>query len=168
MSRSISAAFREALYAERTGETVAILVTITHEDLAEPLRFSSDVGSLLTEDPRTYGIVSRGFIFGYFPIEELRLPEEGEDAVPAINLTMTNVGRDMVSLLRSTSTPAKVTLEVVLVSNPDQVEVSFPNFDLLNATYDAQIVTLTLGIDALTNQTYPAHSFTPSYFPALF
>jgi len=168
MSRDLSAAFKAALLAERSSETIAALITIEHDDLDTPLRISTDPTQRITTDPLVYGTVSRDETYYFLPIEELTLPEDAQDAPPAMRITFSNVSRDSITLLRSTTTPAKVTVEIVLASDPDQVETSFPDFDLTNADYDAAWVTLSLTLDALATEPFPAGSFTPASFPGLF
>jgi len=167
MSRTVSLTLRTAANAEATGEILIFLVTVTHELLETPLRFSSDPTERLSVDPLVYGTSSRGDTYSFLPLG-LVLPDDSDGTPPAIKLTIDNVSRDMIPLLRSVSTPATVTVELVLASDPDTVEVAWPDFDLVNASYDAGQVSIDLAVNALATEPYPAGSFTPSGFPGMF
>ncbi|WP_264047472.1 hypothetical protein [Methylobacterium flocculans] len=168
MSRAFSQAFRAALLAENTDEAVAALVTISHPELAGgPLRASSYPGTCVSIDPYLLGVVSRGQTFLYVEFA-FTPPEDREDQEPAFEIRMDNVARETVALLRSTGTPALVTVEIIAVDRPDLVEVEFADFDLVSAEHDEETVTLGLALDDMSSEPYPADCFTPSNSPGLF
>jgi hypothetical protein len=166
VSRSLSLTLRTALNAQETGEVPVFLLTVTHDDLATPLRFSSDPTSRISEEPLRYGTVSRSDTYDFLPMT-LTLPDDSDGTPPAFSITLDNVMRDMIPLLRSVSTPAQVTIELVLASDPDSVEVTWPDFDLVNASYDAGQISIDLAVNSLATEPYPAGTFTPGAFPAL-
>ena len=45
---------------------------------------------------------------------------------------------------------------------------SFPNFLVGGIQYNADSIIATLTVASLVNEPFPAHTFTPSYFPGLF
>lgn len=168
MSRSLSLTLRRALNAQEAGEVPAWLLTITHPLLNAPIRLSSDPTVRLTEVPDiTYGTVSRGEEYLFLPIS-FPLPDEKGDATPLMRLTIDNVGRELINILRSTTTPAQFRIEMVLASAPDEVEVELPLFDMVSVEYDAQQVTLTLALNGLTTEPFPSLTFSPAVFPGLF
>lgn len=165
--RTISLTLRAAANAQQTGEVIVALVTVTHPSLEAPLRFSSDPTTRFSVDPLAYGTVSRGDTYSFLPLQ-VTLPEEGDDVEPGMQLILDNVTRETIPLLRSVSTPAAITVELVRASDPDYVEMMLPEFDLVSATYNATQVTLDLKINALTAEPYPAGRFRPSAFGGLF
>lgn len=167
MSRTVSLTLRQAINAQQSGEVAFLLLTITHPDIDETLRFSGDPTTRLSIDPLLYGTVSRGNTFYFVPFSTV-LPDDKDESPPQAQLTLDNVNRDTIALLRSTDTPASVTMELVLVTNPDTVEVIYPVLDLVAATYTAQSVTMTLQIEPLMTEPFPAGIFDPASFPALF
>jgi len=167
LSRTVSLTARTSVNAEQTGEIWVFLLTITHETLEEPLRFSSDPTARLSDEPLTYGTVSRGDTYEFLPLDVV-MPDDSDATPPAIKLSLDNILRTTVPLLRSISTPASVTTELVLASDPDTVEVSYPAFNLTNADYDSGTVTVDLTMDALATEPFPAGTFTPSGFGGLF
>lgn len=180
MSRTVSATFKAAAFASQTGEVLVTLLTISHDSLEDgPLRLSSDptvrldlLGSEGSEgeasggQPR-YGTVSRGETYSFLPFR-VTLPDESDDAPPAVRLEVDNVSRELVPLLRSTSTPAEVQVEILLASDLDTVEVAFPVLQVAEVDYDADRVTINLVVDYLAAEPFPAGSFDPSGFPGLF
>jgi len=165
--RLLSLTARMAAYAEQTGEVVVGLVTISHPSLDTPLRFSSDPTTRLSTDPLLYGTASRGNPYNFLPMS-IALPEDSDDTPPATKLVIDNVARDMIPTIRSVSTPGQVTTEFVLASSPDTVEATWPNFDLVNSTYDSGQVTCDLTVDAMATEPFPYGTFTPAQFPGLF
>lgn len=166
--RLISLTARTAFNAQETDKVPVWLLTVTHELLAEPLRFSSDPTERLSTDPLAYGTTSRGEIFGFLPIGVV-MPDDSADAPPAMRIVIDNVSRPMVQLLRSfSSPPADVLVEMVLSTTPDVVEVTWPAFQLVNQTSDGGQVTADLVVNAVATEPYPAGIFSPSAFPGLF
>ena len=164
--RTTSLNFRAAAYAEENDKIPIVLLTIDHPTLIGPIRLSSDPTTFLTDAP-VWATVSRGNNYFFVPFS-IVIPDDKEQAPPQAKISLDNIDRSIIPLLRSTDTPATVTIEIVLSSAPDTVEIEFPTMDLVAADYDASTVTLTLSIDALMSEPYPAHSFDPAGFPALF
>jgi len=180
VSRQVSGAFQAAANAEQTGEVVVILLTITHADMEETVRISNDPtqrldltsgseseGSEGAGGQPVYGTISRGETYLYIPFQ-LTLPQEQDQSPPAARIVLENVGQELIGLLRSTSTPAQVLIEILLASDLETVEVTFPTLDLAQADYDAGQATLDLVVDYLANEPYPSGNFDPASFPGLF
>lgn len=165
--RTLSLTMREALNTEHSGEVPVFLLRITHALLEEPILISTDPTERLEESPLLYGTRSRGQSYIFLPMN-FALPDETDGGVPAMRLTIDNVGLELIGLLRSTSTPALVAMELVLASAPDDVEIAMPQFELVSADYDAEQVTLTLALNGLATEPFPYGSFSPATFPGLF
>lgn len=164
--RSVSQNFRDAMFGQDTDEVVALLLTITHPDLPSIWRLSSDNADLLDEENQLRGTISRGENYYFFPMT-ISLPEDGDDASNVIQITLDNVSREVTPLLKSTISPAKITIEVVLASAPDDVEISFPDFELVSADVDAGTAVLSLTVDTMASEPFPADNFTPAAFGGL-
>jgi hypothetical protein len=143
--------------APRTGEALLVLLTISHPDLAAPIRVTSDA----------VDTVSRGQTFVHFPFS-ITLPDERDDRPPAAQLSIDNVNRQIVAALRSIASAPTVTAEIVLGSQPDTVEAGPFEFSLRNAGYDAMTVAGELGYEELLDQRWPAEDFSPASHPGLF
>lgn len=165
--RVLSLNFRKALFAQESSEIPVFLLTITHPSLTTPIYLSTDATARLTLDPLTYGTVSRGKTFLYAGID-VTLPDEQDKTPPASKLTIDNVTRELIPLARSVNTPPSVTIEAVLASALDVVEMAWPVLDMSNLTADASTLQFDLTMDALVTEPYPSGSFSPGAFPALF
>ena len=157
MTRPVSLTLRQAVNAQETGEIFIVLLTISHEELEEPLYFSLDA----------VNTVSRGNPYLALPFN-LTPPEESQDRPPAAKLSLDNIDRQLVALLRSISTPLTVKFEVVLVSAPDTVEAVWDGFELRNVTYNALTIQGDLTLESFLQEPFPAGTFSPAYFPGLF
>lgn len=164
--RTVSDAFKAALFDETTDEIPVLLITIEHPDLAQTWRLSSDNADLFDAEQQLRGTTSRGAQYSFLPMS-VSLPEEGDDAANVIQVRLDNVSREITPLIKSTITPATVTIEVVLASSPDDVEVSFPDFELSSVDVDADSVTLSLTVDTMMSEPFPCDNFTPAAFGGL-
>ncbi len=166
--RVLSLNFRKALFSPESSEVPIFLLTITHPQLGQPILLSTDPTiRVQTQPDLVYGTVSRGKTYLYAGID-ITLPNEQERSPPASKLTIDNVTRDLIPLARSIATPAQVKIEAVLASALDTVEMTFPQLDMSTLDYDASTLTFSLTMDALVTEPYPAGTFGPAYFPALF
>ena len=166
MSRVISLDFRNALFAQESGEVVIFLLTITHDELEDPIYLTTDATERKSTDPLVYRTMSRGIEFLYAGIQ-VTLPDEQDKSAPVSKLTISNLDRRMIPLARSVSTPPSVMVEAVLASAPDDVEMTWPAFDMSMLTYDAAFLEFDLTIDAMVTEPYPGGTFSPAYFPGL-
>ena len=157
MSRTLSQAARQAVNAQETDEVFLLLLTLDHEDLAEPIRVVNN-----TED-----VVSRSDTYIAYPFE-IALPDEDPESVARVTLRIDNVDREIVKSLRAISSPLSVGLEVVMAASPDTVEAGPFNMTLVSAEYDALTVTGELAFEDVLNEPFPGASYVPSEYPGLF
>lgn len=170
----MSAAAIAALYAQESSDTLVTLLTIYDADSNEILARLTDnytqrlEGTDYTTDVDVvYGIVSRGENYVFLPIE-VSLPSDEQSGSSKAQLTMRDVTRYLIPLIRSLTAPPKVKLELVLKSQPDTVEIVFNGFYLSSLTYNSEQVTGDLTMIDYQAEPFPVYSFTPSYFPGLF
>ncbi len=157
MARSVSQAVKQAVNAPETAETFIILLTIDHADLAQPIRVSSDA----------VDTVSRGDTFVAFPFD-LSLPDDTDARLPRARLRIDNIDRQVVQAVRSITSAPSVLIEIVMASDPETVEVSFPDFQMREIGYDAVTVEGSLTLEEIEGEPYPARIFSPADFPGLF
>jgi hypothetical protein len=167
MSRTVSVTMRDAMFAQESGQVIVTLLTITHPQLSAPFYISSDPTQVVSYTPLIYGTVSRGLTYTFIPFSVI-LPDDKDESPPAAKLVLDNTARELIPLLRSTGTPATIKLEQVLASAPNAVEISYPELDLVSMDYEAGQITLTLEINALLFEPFPAGTFNPADFPGLF
>lgn len=143
-------------FAQETDEVWLVLITIDHDDLSQAIRVVNN-----TED-----VTSRGDTYTAFPFD-ITLPDAREDAPPRARLVIDNVSREIAEAVRSISSAASVTLEVIRAADPDVVERSWPFFKLRNVKWDVGKVSGDLTLEDFTSEPYPAGIFSPASFPGL-
>lgn len=157
--RNISSDGLRELFAQQSGAVMLTLLTFSHATLPEPIRLVNDRRAL------TYG----GQTYTALPFE-ITLPADLEDQIPSVDVKIDNVGRELVTLLRSTSDVVDVDMEIVRVQGGVvNRELGPLDFSLLDAKITAQTITLSIGyaIDILNTQA-TSEIFNPGTAPALF
>lgn len=165
--RTLSLNARRAIFAPRSGEVWAFLLTITHPLLDTPRRISTDATVRISTDPLVYGTQSRGDDFLYVAAR-LTLPDEKDRSPPRCKLTIGNLDRALIPLLRSTTIPASIKIEGILTSAPDDVEMTIPSIDLVHVDGTTAELSFDLAVDNRVTEPHPADSFDPSNCPGLF
>lgn len=135
--------------------------------MVDPIRLSTDATDRLSEDPLIYKTTSRGNNFIYAGVA-ITIPNEEDRSPPSSKLTIQNIDRDLIPTARSINTPASASIEIVLASDPNTVEVSLVSMDMVNLIYNAESLTFDLIIDSMQTEPYPAGTFSPAYFPGLY
>lgn len=156
MPRTLSNTALGSMHSQSTSEVWLVLLTISHPTLAVPIRLVNN-----NED-----VVSRGNTFIAFPFE-IELPGEDPEQPPKAMLRIDNVDRRVVQTIRSITAPPTITLEVILASAPNNVEVSFTNMTLRNAQFDVSTVSGELTFDSIYTEPVTL-TMTPNRFPAMF
>lgn len=157
MSRSITSQTRAAFFAPETDEVFIILLTLSHDEMAAPIRVCSAAENIL----------SRGETFIPFPFA-LTLPEDEDGRPPRARLGIDNIDRQIVLAVRSLTSSPQVLIEIIRAAAPDVVEARFEDFRFTNISYDSRAVTGDLTVEDFTAEPFPAACFSPSLFPGLF
>ncbi len=160
MARSTSALFKTMANAPETGEVLLALVTIDSPYIiGGPLRVVQNL-----ED-----IVSNGNTYTAFPFE-VTLPEDVDEGPAKVTLSLDNVDRSIVTAIKGipTTDAPIVTVDIIVASQPDVVEISMPNMVLRNVSGDAFRIDGELRLDEDDLIPFPEGSFTPVGFPGLF
>jgi hypothetical protein len=155
MPRSLSNTALASLQAQQTGEVWLVLLTITNPGAAT-IRVVNN-----TED-----VVSRGATFQAFPFE-IELPGEDPDSPSSARLRIDNVDKRIVEAVRSIVSPPLITIEVVLASQPDTVEIAYSNLTMRSVEYDAESVRGELTFESIYSEPVTL-TITPNRFPGLF
>lgn len=163
--------FREAAFSPETGRVLIALITLSHIDLADDIRISTDPTQELTEfttdTEKVYGTISNGKTYFFLPVR-IKLPDETDEGPGEMQLEIDNIHRAYMETIRSVQTPVICRVDLVLDNALDTIEGSWPEFKLTNITYNATTITGTLRLETLETEPYPSGSFVPSYFRGLF
>lgn len=168
--RTLTPTMIKAIAGQQTTEVFVMLITFRHNDLPAPLRFSSDPTTRHSLTPLLYKTVSRLNDYFFVPMA-VQLPTDSTDSPATAQLSVSNVGRELIDILRSMDVgdvPATCDIEIVLASDPDTVGYIIPTLDMVQADWDENTVNITLNIEALDREPYPSGNFNQSVFPALF
>ena len=158
MSRSISSAFRAAIFARESAKVALFLLEITHDDLATPIRVVCNHAA----------VTSGGNVYSpYF--FEIELPEDSEGTVAgAARLVIDNTDRAIVEAIRSIDTPATVNLYLVAADTPNTVEMSLLGLKLRKVSYDVSSVSGELVYEERLSNQVPRHRCTPNLVPGIY
>lgn len=173
MSRltSMSPEAIKAVFSPDSDADLLLLLTIYDPDNSSTVvaRLADGYTTRISEtaDEVIYGVTSRGNNFTFLPME-ISLPTEEEAQAPRCSVTIHDVTRYVVPIIRGLSGPPKVKLELVLSKSPDTVEASFAGFYFSHFTYNVDQVTGSLSMIDYEREPFPMHSFTPAYFPGIF
>lgn len=157
MSRTLSTAAINSMMDQETDDALLCLITIEHDDLPSPMRFVDD----------KVNVTSNGLVYIGFPFA-ITLPDDDPDKVPEAKLEIGNTDRVIVEAVRSLSSAPLVTIQVVMASQPDTVEMTIPNMRLRMVEWDAAVVSGTLAYEDVLNEQIPGRAFSPDVCPGLF
>lgn len=158
MARSLSAALTREMMAPQSGTAAVLLLTITHASLAVPIRVTN----------AGQNVTSRGDLFQAFPFD-ITFPRASDEAPPTVKLDICAVDRSIIQAVRSLSGErARIALELVHSEDFDVVEVGPLEFDLLDVSYDALVISGNIGYEDLLNEPFPKDIFGPTTTPGIF
>jgi hypothetical protein len=163
--------FREAVFAQETGRVPIALITLSHADLTDDIRISTDPTQELTEftsdTQKVYGTISSGKTYIFLPVR-IKLPDDTDEGPGEMQLEIDNVHRAYIETIRSVQTPVICRVDLVMDNALDTIDASWPEFKMTDIVYNATTITGTLRLETLEAEPYPAGSFVPSYFSGLF
>ena len=170
---TFTAAARAEAEALSSGEVAFELVTITHPDLAGPIRLAGAAISVLSADPYILGVTSGGEDFFFVPFE-FKAPEEAEGgggtatlAFPVWTLPGGDVA-DVAAALRGLVGPLSVAVSVFTTLDVDTPEETFPPLAARVAGMDGERITLELAAETLATEPLGGVIYRPGLYPGLF
>jgi len=171
--RRVSLNARLAQDATSTDEIYVALFYISHPDLEDPIRISTDNTERLSVEPLLYG--TRSTWMGSNPATQpflfvaasTLLPSDVEDAPPAGNIIIENLDNDIAKLLRSFSDLATINMAVVLADSPNLIEAQWTELNILTADIDAGEVMISFSREDITDEYFPSGRMTRDRFPGL-
>ncbi len=160
MARNTSTLFKTMVNAQETGEVLLALVIIDHPSIVGgPLRVVQDLQDL----------TSNGNVYTAFPFQ-VTMPADTDEGPAKVMLTLDNIDRQMTVAIRSISPDSSpsVTIQLVVASTPDVVEIEMAGLTLRNITGDAFTIEGELRMDEEDLIAFPEGAFTPQHFPGVF
>jgi len=157
MPRTLSATAAQAIFSQETSEEFIMLLQITQDELLGDI-FLVGYRENITHNSNEY--LAAGF--------KIVLPQERDDRPPEVTLEVDNVDRRIVEGVRVATVAPTITLTVVLLSTPETIEAGPFDFTLRSVEWDSLTVRGRLVYEAILDEPYPAGTFSPTEFPALF
>lgn len=167
MNRVTSAAFKQAVFAQETKEVFVTLLTFSHASFTDDIRISDDPTVQVLPVAGQPGIVSNGDEYIFCPFT-ITLPAQNDSGIAQCQITVDNVGEEMIGPIRSAGSAINCTVQIVLASQPDTVEMFFENFQLQSVDYDALTVSGNLSMEYYDLEPFPAGRKTPGTTPGIF
>lgn len=146
-----------ALIDQTTSEVILWLFTIEHVDTGSVYYLTNNLES----------IVSNGCTFDPFPVDFVLPPDDGE-TVPEVKIVLMSAEKELIDLVRRYSGGITVTAQLVLASNPDSIEFTIDDLEILSAHYDKKQVEMLAKPEAHIEQRFPADDYLPRTFPGMF
>jgi len=156
VSNQLSPALLAQLYAQESDVPFLMLVTLTHPSFTTVKLVNN------SED-----IVSNGETFTSFPMR-IRLPADDGESTREVSIEFDNVSRELIDELRTVTTPIDVKIEMILASNPDDIQITLDELKMRNVTYNKSIVSARLYLDSFLNVELTSERYSPKLYPGLF
>lgn len=147
------------MLSQTSAEAFLATMTIEHPSFATPLRFIQDVVDLTRSDGTTY--IAYPF--------KLQLPDDRDDQIPTVTLTIGNVDRRIIPAIRGiTPPPPIVTVGVIMRSDPDNEVIVPLQFTMTSVDYNATQITATLTYEFRLSAKFPRDAINPATCPGVF
>jgi hypothetical protein len=157
------------MFSPDADDSLITLLTITGAGIATPIRLADGYTGRIsaTADEVVHGVTSRGDDYAFLPFR-ITLPDDQVGTAPRAQIAINDVTRYLIPLIRNLTAAPTVLIELVLLSTPSTVEITFPGMLMGAISYNKDQITAELTVQSLAAEPFPQHSFTPSYFPGLF
>lgn len=149
MARSFSSGFLKHLMSQSMDDAVLPLLTLEHDDFDNPIRVVSRL--------KNESVTSNGKEFIAWPFE-FDFPGDQSAAGAVFNITIDAVDPTIQQAILEVSGPIKVTLDFVLVSDPNTIEISLTNLVLTNISGDIHKITGECTMKALFTEGFGRHA----------
>lgn len=158
---------RASMYAERTGNYPIGLFDFSHPDMVGITRVCTSGVTRISDSPYILGLTSNGEDYIYVPMS-VQLPDDVEGRASNAKIMIENVSRDMLTFVRTVTTPGLCDISIVMSDDLDTIVRAYPTLDLRSAGWNSELITFELGLDAMDTEPIPSDSFNPATFPGLF
>ena len=155
--RQLSTALLNQIFSQNSDDPFLMLLTLEHAS------FDSTIHLVNNQE----NITSRGTEYMAFPMK-ITMPVDDGDTTRQVMVEFDNVSQDLIDEFRSVTDHIDVTLEMVLASNPDFVEIELGELKLQDVTYNKSTIQARLFMDDFLNTGLSSERYTPTNFPGIF
>lgn len=156
MSRAISYNARQQVQASEIQEAILVVLDIEHPSLDSTIRVVNN-----TQDVEWDGNTYLASSFKFTP------PSQEDSEVSNAKLTISNIDRKLVELIRSISSMPTITVNIVFAGSSVEREAGPWIFDLIDVSYTAQTITGSLSFNFKPKETVSRTRVTLRDFPCL-
>jgi hypothetical protein len=157
MANQLSAQLLAQLFAQESSDPFLTLVTLDHELFSAPIYLVNN----------SENITSRGNVYLSFPMR-LRLPIDDGETAKSFEIEFDNVALELIDEIRTVTTEISVTIEMILASMPNDVQISQGELKIQAVSYNARSIVATIIMDNFLNTELTSERYNPSNFPGLF
>lgn len=155
MSNDLSTEVKKQIFAQESEDPFLTLVTLSSTAFTARLVNNSQ------------DVLSRGDTFVAMPMT-ISLPVDDGQTARSFTIEIDNVGRELIAGIRTTTDRIGVTIEMILASMPDVVQMSFSDFKVGTITYTATKITAQVVMDNFLAIEMTSERYTPALYPGLF
>lgn len=154
--RSLSNNALAQLFAQESDDPFLLLVTLQHSSFGT-LRLVNNV----------VDITSRSNVYSAFPMK-ITLPTDDGESLREVQIEFDNVSLELIQEIRSVTDYIAVTIEMILASDPNSVEIEMGELKIKDLTYNKTSIKAKLFMDDFLNTEMTGEKYTPTNFPGLF
>lgn len=165
----LSNRMRKELYKLSTSEDDITLITISHPDWAEPLRYASRALERIISGNTVLPIVTSNEEIYTHAVMSALLPDDEDGDGPTMPIVLDNIGFDAGALIEEDLRDATVDIVVVSKSDPDEILDAAYGFKVVDGDCVNEALTLNVALDP-QDPTEPACAYrmTKDVLPGLF
>lgn len=157
MANTLSPEVIAQLFAQNSNDPFLTLVTLEHSSFSSPIRLVNN----------TVNITSRGETYQAFPMR-IRFPADDGETIRDFQIEFDNVSLMLIEEIRTVTDSIDVTIEMVLASIPDVVQISQTDLKIASLQYNKQRISAKVILDNFLNTEMTSERYGPTNFPGLF
>lgn len=157
MANSLSPELLAQLFSQESNDPFLMLVTLSHDSFAQDIRLVNN----------TQNITSGGNVFQAFPMS-IRLPVDDGETARSFTIEFDNVSLFLIEEIRQVTTQISVSIEMILASLPDDVQMAQADLVIQNISYNKQRVVAQIVLDNFLSTEVTSERYGPLNFPGLF
>lgn len=157
MANDITNELKAQLFGQVSSDPFLALFTFTHPNFSSDIRLVNNA-----ED-----IISNGNTFTAFPIQVV-LPPDDQEAAREVQIQMDNIDLSIITELRQVTSPVEASVQMILASDPDTVQLSLEELKLKNINYNEKNITASLMMDDFLGVGLTSERYNPDNFPGIF
>jgi len=156
MANQLSPELIYQLMSQESDDPFLVLLTLTHPSFST-VRLANN----------TKDIVSRSETYMAFPFK-IRFPVDDGESAREFSIEFDNVSLELVDEIRSVTSPIGITIEMILASMPDDVQITQENLQIQTIQMNKQRISAKIIVDDFLNIEMTGEKYEPTNFPGLF